>query len=162
MQFAEKSLNHPTVIDCLGNELTAKIKQHFNALAKFFPNENESHLVHADFDPANILVDKIADEWTITGVLDWEFAFSGSPLWDIANMLRYAHQMPSAFAASFIQGLSTQFVLPQDWEMTIYLLNLMSLLDCLTRSTKTTKPKQCADIITLINYFEEKINGGRL
>lgn len=89
---------------------------------------------------------------------DWEFAFSGSPLWDIANMLRYSHQMPTQFEASFIQGLATEFILPRDWKTTIYLLNVMSLLDCLTRCTKVLRPKQCADITTLINYFDGQLS----
>lgn len=158
MVFAEQSLNHPTVIKCLGSDIITKINHHFSALKRFFPNENEGHLVHADFDPANILVDKIANEWTITGVLDWEFAFSGSPLWDVANMLRYSHQMPEIFETSFLQGLSTKFILPQDWEVSIYLLNVMSLLDCLTRCTQELQPKQCADIIALIHYFDEQLS----
>jgi aminoglycoside phosphotransferase (APT) family kinase protein len=156
--FAEQSLIHPTVSECLGGEIITRIKHYFNALKRFFPHENESHLVHADFDPANILVDKVDDEWVIAGVLDWEFAFSGSPLWDMANMLRYSHQMPALFETSFIQGLATEFILPRDWKTTIYLLNVMSLLDCLTRCTKVLRPKQCADITMLINYFDKQLS----
>ena len=35
-------------------------------------------LVHSDFNPKNILVD--SDTLEVTGLLDWEFAHSGSPL----------------------------------------------------------------------------------
>ncbi len=157
IEFVDNSLIHPTVMECLCSEVITTIKHHFNGLKIFLPNESESHLVHADFDPANILVDKIDDEWTITGVLDWEFAFSGSPLWDVANMLRYSHQMPVMFEVSFTQGLITAFTLPKDWKITIHLLNVMSLLDCLTRCTKEVRPKQCADIIGLITYFNEQL-----
>lgn len=160
IEFVDNSLIHPTVMECLGSEVIATIKHHFNGLKIFLPNESESHLVHADFDPANILVDKIDDEWTITGVLDWEFAFSGSLLWDVANMLRYSHQLPTMFETSFIQGLSTELTLPEDWKTTIYLLNVMSLLDCLTRCTKELRPKQCADIIFLITYFNKQLSSG--
>ncbi len=45
-----------------------------------FPNKNEKHLVHADFDPANILIAKEGSDWNVSGVLDWEFSFSGSIL----------------------------------------------------------------------------------
>lgn len=159
LTFSELSLNHPSVIDCLGSDVITTIRQNFNSLQNVFPNENESHLVHADFDPANILVDKIDDEWMITGVLDWEFSFSGSPLWDVANMLRYSHQMPKVFETAFIQGLSAGFTLPKDWHKTIYLLNLNSLTDCLTRCTKESRPRQCADIIGLVNYFNKELLG---
>lgn len=157
IEFVDNSLTHHNVMECLGSDVITTIKHHFNALKRFLPNEGESHLVHADFDPANILVDIIDDEWTITGVLDWEFAFSGSPLWDVANMLRYSHQMPAVFETSFIQGLSIKYPPPQDWEITIHLLNVMSLLDCLTRCTKELRPKQCRDIIGLITYFNGQL-----
>ncbi len=156
--FAEQSLSHLTVNDCLCSNMITRIKRHFHALKQFLPNEHESHLVHADFDPANILVNKRDEEWIITGVLDWEFAFSGSPLWDMANMLRYSHQMPAIFETSFIQGLATGFTLPKDWKVTIYLLNIMSLVDCLTRCTKMLRPKQCADITALIHYFDKQLS----
>ena len=156
-EFVVNSLMHPTVVECLGNDAITTIKHHFQALKTFLPSESESHLVHADFDPANILVDKIDDEWKITGVLDWEFAFSGSPLWDVANMLRYAHEMPAVFQASFIQGVATGLALPEHWQITVYLLNVMSLLDCLTRCTKKLRPKQCADISALITYFNGQL-----
>jgi Ser/Thr protein kinase RdoA (MazF antagonist) len=65
--------------------------------------------VHGDFDPANILVDKVNDAWSVTGILEWEFAFSGSYLWDVANMLRYAHKMPLEFQNSFIDALEKKW-----------------------------------------------------
>lgn len=44
-------------------------------------------LVHSDANPKNILVDPATLE--ITGVLDWEFAHSGSPYTDLGNLLRF-------------------------------------------------------------------------
>ena len=119
----------------------------------YLPDEAEHHLVHGDYDPANILVNKIDGQWKITEILDWEFAFSGSPLFDVANMLRYAHQMPATFETSFIQGVSTRFTLPQHWRITTHLLNMISLLDCLTRCPIEQRPNQRADIYSLISYM---------
>nr|BFE70411.1 hypothetical protein GCM10020092_037120 [Actinoplanes digitatis] len=46
-------------------------------------------LVHADFNPKNLLVGRDDDgHWRVTAVLDWEFAFSSAPLFDVGNMLR--------------------------------------------------------------------------
>lgn len=44
-------------------------------------------LVHSDFNPKNLLVDP--ETATITGLIDWEFAHSGSPYTDLGNLLRF-------------------------------------------------------------------------
>jgi aminoglycoside phosphotransferase (APT) family kinase protein len=44
-------------------------------------------LVHADFNPKNLLVDPATGG--VTGVLDWEFAYAGAPLADLGNLLRF-------------------------------------------------------------------------
>lgn len=133
--------------------VTENIKRLIEKLKMYLPDEAEHHLVHGDYDPANILVNKIDGQWKITEILDWEFAFSGSPLFDVANMLRYAHQMPATFETSFIQGVSTRFTLPQHWRITTHLLNMISLLDCLTRCPIEQRPNQRADIYSLISYM---------
>jgi aminoglycoside phosphotransferase (APT) family kinase protein len=147
--FAKNCLQQKKVSDLLGPELTTKIDfvlQHFQA---YYPDEQEKHLVHADFDPANILVNQLAGRWQITGVLDWEFAFSGSTLCDVANMLRYAHHMPAEFESSFLHGLNEGSVsLPSNWKTSIHMLNLMSLLFCLEQNN--LGPIQLADILSLI------------
>ncbi len=118
----------------LSPEVISGIQKTIEQYAYLFPTGNERCLVHGDFDPANILVDKINGSWAVTGVLDWEFAFLGSYLWDVANMLRYAHKMPSEFQNAFIGGLKRSGIhLPSTWPTTIHLLNLCSLLDCLKR-----------------------------
>ena len=157
IDFAHQCLNHPIVIQGLTVSVTANIKHLIEKFKMYFPDETEHHLVHGDYDPANILVDKIDGQWKITGILDWEFAFSGSSLFDVANMLRYAHKMPTSFEMSFIQGVSTKFTLPQHWRITIHLLNIISLLDCLTRCSIEQRPNQCADISSLISYMTHQL-----
>jgi aminoglycoside phosphotransferase (APT) family kinase protein len=44
-------------------------------------------LVHSDFNPKNVLVDPETGE--VTGLVDWEFAHSGSPFADLGNLLRF-------------------------------------------------------------------------
>lgn len=85
----------------MSSETASKIRRYFNEYAYALPDKEEKHLVHADFDPANILVDKINGSWCVSGILDWEFSFSGSVLCDVANMLRYAHEMPPASYQSY-------------------------------------------------------------
>jgi aminoglycoside phosphotransferase (APT) family kinase protein len=44
-------------------------------------------LVHSDFNPKNLLVDP--ETAVVTGLIDWEFAHSGSPYTDLGNLLRF-------------------------------------------------------------------------
>lgn len=159
IKFAQDCLNDKTVLSVLSPEVVAEIKKAIEQHATLFPNSDEKYLVHGDFDPANILVDQINGSWFVTGILDWEFAFSGSYLWDVANMLRYAHKMPPEFQNSFIEALQKNGIkLPAHWCTTIHLLNLSSLLDLLKRSDPKDHPHRCADIRELINHILSKLN----
>jgi len=152
--FAESCLKNEAVISVLAPYMILKISNVLLKYRNIFQDKNGKHLVHGDFDPANIFVDQTDGVWKVTGVLDWEFAFSGSYLWDIANMLRYAHKMPHEFQEAFLSGLtSSGITLPKNWRITVYLLNLLSLLDCLKRSESKNQPKKCADIRELIEYI---------
>ncbi|KJV88086.1 GNAT family N-acetyltransferase [Orientia tsutsugamushi] len=139
--------------------MIAEIKKAIKQYTSSVPTDDEKHLVHGDFDPANILVDKINGSWVVTCILDWEFAFSRSCLWNVANMLRYAHKMPPEFQNSFIDALQRNGIkLPPDWHTTIHLLNLSSLLDLLKRSDPKDHPHRCADIRELINHILSELN----
>ncbi|WP_419419212.1 phosphotransferase family protein [Legionella sp. D16C41] len=156
LEYALNCLNKDYIITLLGQSNTARLTYYFQQLESFFPSLDEKQLVHGDFDPANILVNYQEGRWQISGVLDWEFAFSGSPLFDVANMLRYAHHLPSHFQDAFLKGLTLSYTLPPHWQTTIYLLNLLSLLDCLSRSS-AKRPNQQADIYELIIYFMQQL-----
>ncbi|MFN7709933.1 MAG: GNAT family N-acetyltransferase [Holosporales bacterium] len=159
IKFAQGCLNDKTVLFALDPSVIAEIKKAIEEHASLFPNDDDKHLVHGDFDPANILVDQINGSWVVTGILDWEFAFSGSYLWDIANMLRYAHKMPPEFQNSFIDALQGNGIkLPNNWRTTIHLLNLSSLLDLLKRLDPQRHPNRCADIRELIDHILSELN----
>lgn len=159
IKFAQDCLNDKTVVSVLDPSVIAEIKQAIEKQAFLFSTDDEKHLVHGDFDPANILVDKINGSWVVTGILDWEFAFSGSYLWDVANMLRYAHKMPPEFQNSFIEALQKNGIkLPAHWCTTIHLLNLSSLLELLKRSDSKDHPDRCADIRELISHILVELN----
>ena len=154
--FAKQCLQNKNVVTQLSVDKVSKIDFFLEKYSHLFPDADEKHLVHADFDPSNILVDKIDGIWKITSVLDWEFAFSGSVLCDIANMLRYAHQVSPLFEKSFLQGLNIS--LPGHWRITTCMLNLVSLLDCLVRADPENRPNQCADICDLISFYLERLD----
>lgn len=159
LTFAKNCLQSSNALSVLEYDTIQKIKDCLNKCGHLFPDNNERHLVHGDFDPANILVYKVNGTWKVSEVLDWEFAFSGSILWDVANMLRYAHKMSSRFQDAFINGLITGgAVLSTNWRHAVNLLNLLSLLDCLKRSDTNNRPNQCNDIRELINHILLELN----
>ncbi len=157
--FAQGCLKNRVVRTVLTQPTIAAIVHYLPLYGHLFVDNNEKRLVHGDFDPANILVCKIDGAWKVSGILDWEFCFSGSVVCDIATMLRYAHKMPFEFQDAFLKGLASGGLnLPKNWRITIHLLNLLSLLDCLTRSDPKNKPNQCADISDLIEHILVELN----
>lgn len=157
--FTQNCLNDRIVLSVLSTGVILAIQKAIKRNASLLLGDDDRHLAHGDFDLANILVDKINDSWAVTGILDWEFAFSGSCLWDIANMLRYAHKMPPEFQNSFIYALQRNGTkLPPNWRTTTHLLNLSSLLDLLRRSDADRHSNRCADIIELIDHILLELN----
>ena len=89
-------------------------------------------LVHSDFNPKNLLAVRADGRWSVSAVLDWEFAYSGSPLGDVGNMLRF--EQPPGFAAGFADGFRDGGGdLPLDWRQVSAALDLFALADLLTR-----------------------------
>ena len=157
--LARESLDNHTVASQLSPEMILKIRHYLDNYSSLFPDDSESHLVHADFDPANILVEKREGHWRISGILDWEFSFSGATVCDVASMLRYVHHMPPEFAQAFLKGLETGGIhLPVNWRLTIHMVNLVSLLDCLARADPAVSPCQCADICELIDHILRELD----
>jgi thiamine kinase-like enzyme len=159
VEFAKNCLQNEVSTTTLSPELIATIDQRLDQYTNLLEQMTGNQLVHADFDPANILVTQNNNRWQVNAILDWEFAFSGSMLWDIANMLRYAHMMPEQFENSFIHSLTSSGVnLPNNWRVIIQLLNMVSLLDCLNRTNIENTPLQCADIGCLLKQIVQSID----
>lgn len=154
INFFEKCLNNPKIKSTLSSNQQKNLHFLLKNYGALFPDGSERNLVHGDFCPSNILAQKIDERLKITGILDWEFAFSGSTLCDIANMLRYAHQMPEIYEKSFLEGLNFGgYKLPENWKPKIGMLNLLSLLDCLQRTNIVTHTKQVSEIKELIEHI---------
>jgi aminoglycoside phosphotransferase (APT) family kinase protein len=91
-------------------------------------------LVHSDYNGKNLLAVAHGGQWSISAVLDWEFAFSGSPLADVGNMLRFRDAHPPGFADGFVAGFRDGGGrLPPGWRETSEALELYALFDFLTR-----------------------------
>ena len=152
--FYQDTLNSDQVMSALSAEKRKQLYDLATTGSNLFPCGQEKNLVHADFDPANILVQEINSQLEVSGILDWEFSFAGSTLCDVANMLRYAHHMPQCYESSFLQGLTTGgYNLPAHWRSKIHMLNLLSLLDCLIRSDSKNQPNRLSDIRQLIDHI---------
>ena len=100
--------------------------------------ENESRLVHCDFGKRNLVMRPVDSCWSVSAVLDWEFAISDSPLIDLGHFLRYERRSsPLAephFSKGFLEGGGS---LPEDWRRLARLLDLTALLEALTRDYLT-------------------------
>lgn len=87
-------------------------------------------LVHADFNPKNLLVDPATGG--VTGVLDWEYAYAGAPLADVGNLLRFGED------AVFDGGVATAYAerapdVEDGWLEVARALDLYSLVDLAAR-----------------------------
>ena len=123
----------------LGPELTQALQQLLRDNAALLAAaDTQTVLVHGDYKAQNLLVRRAdagtSTDWNVAAVLDWEFAFAGSPLFDIAICLRYGDTLPPAFTAAFAAGYrDAGGILPPDWRRIIRLLDLVSLCDFLNR-----------------------------
>jgi fructokinase len=95
--------------------------------------EGESCLVHGDFGKQNLLVRKSAGRWIAAAILDWEFAFSGSPLADVGHFLRYERASRPVAEPHFSEGYARAGgKLPKNWRQLARLLDLTALCESLT------------------------------
>jgi Ser/Thr protein kinase RdoA (MazF antagonist) len=89
-------------------------------------------LVHADFNPKNLLVDPATGG--VTGVLDWEYAFAGAPLADVGNLLRFESDpvFGAAVAAAYVDRAPD---VPPAWLEVARALDLYALIDLAARDS---------------------------
>lgn len=129
---------------------------------KYLPDIREANLTHGDYDPANIKVAKINNQWRVVGILDWEFAFAGNSYFDIGQMLRFSHKLPKYYESSFLTGLKQYGMnIPDDWQKYSRIIDLLSLLQLIRFNSQHTRPKLNSDVAKLINftidYFEKNM-----
>jgi len=131
--FVERCLNEGNASGHLGDaEQRALLGFAAAAAPDLAVLRGSARLVHADFNPKNILVTGRAGHWRLSAVLDWEFAFSSSPLFDIGNMLR--DPRPAGFLDAFVDGFRDGGgELPAGWRRLTQALDLYSLADFLQR-----------------------------
>jgi aminoglycoside phosphotransferase (APT) family kinase protein len=114
-----------------------------SALRNFIEREGESIsawpgapcLAHGDCNGSNLLFRRGAREsWELAAVLDWEFAFSGTPGFDFAQLLR----PPLAPQITFSEAVAASYrdaggALPPDWRTVARITDLFAWIDILGR-----------------------------
>jgi hypothetical protein len=89
-------------------------------------------LSHGDLGHRNVLVHNAGSRWRINGIIDWETTTTGSPLFDIGSVFRYADRHDAEFRERFHRGYRDGGgELPPGWFMTSRLLDSIWLLDVL-------------------------------
>jgi aminoglycoside phosphotransferase (APT) family kinase protein len=102
-------------------------------------------LLHADYKPWNLL----ASDDQVTAVLDWEFAFAGTPLNDLGIFLRYRARERPEYTRGFVAGYRDGGGrLPDDWPRLSQLIDLISLCSFLDR--EQDDPTRTRDVQQLI------------
>ena len=92
-------------------------------------------LVHGDFNSRNALFQRKNGGWEVAGILDWELACFGSPLWDAARFICYEHKDRSCREPHFSNGFRANGgELPKDWTTFSRVINAISAAEALNRS----------------------------
>jgi fructokinase len=89
--------------------------------------DRHTRLVHADLNPKNILVSAENGGWRVDALLDWEFAYSGSPWADAGNMARFGADYPDGFLAGFADAVEADPYVAR-------VLDMFALSDLVTRA----------------------------
>ena len=96
--------------------------------------DKDAALVHGDFSNRNTIVRREGDRWVVSGILDWEHAFSGSPLWDAARFICFERQARPCREPHFSRGFcESGGSLPKNWSLFSRALNTFTATESLSR-----------------------------
>ena len=125
------------------NRAMAFLDRHAPLMATVQPVDR---LVHADFNPKNLLV----ADGKVTAVLDWEFAFAGAPLMDLGNLLRFEHELPPGYRADLVAGYRAHGgELAPDWRLQARVLDLVNLAQFLASAEERPRTFATARAVLL-------------
>jgi len=115
----------------LGPELCAGLRELWQRRGRALETwPDQPRLIHADFGPTNLI---LREDGTLS-VIDWEFACSNSPVFDLGNLLR----PPLESAADVQRGLAAGYEsagghLPEDWQKLARFADTLAWLQFLAR-----------------------------
>lgn len=129
----------------LGEALSDKVWDFVLENQDYFPSLDNPGLVHADFNQDNIIIDE--KTLKVAVLVDWEFAYSGSYLYDIGTLFRF--DLPEAFKESFIQVYENLHgKLDNEWQKMIKIQDIANFMGLLT--IKDERPNRIRDIKALL------------
>jgi aminoglycoside phosphotransferase (APT) family kinase protein len=134
-KFLDSCLASPHFRSRAGVELTSKVHElGWSWSEQLASLDEERRLVHGDFNSPNLLARRVGGRWRLAAVLDWEFALSGSPLFDVGNLLRYEREARPVLEPWFSRGFVEHGGrLPKDWRRLARVIDLTSLCEILSR-----------------------------
>jgi aminoglycoside phosphotransferase (APT) family kinase protein len=89
-------------------------------------------LTHGDYRPPNLMLARHAGPWHLAAVLDWEFAFAFTGLFDLGQLVRHDLALSPGFEMAAIAAYEAHGgALPERWKAMAKLLDLMNLCDFL-------------------------------
>jgi aminoglycoside phosphotransferase (APT) family kinase protein len=119
-----------------GPELTASLRRFIDREGdRIAPWPGAPCLVHGDCNGSNLLFRQGTNgAWELAAILDWEFAFSGTPGFDFAHLLR----PPLARHADFAEAAASSYrdaggALPPDWRSLARITDLFAWIDIASR-----------------------------
>jgi aminoglycoside phosphotransferase (APT) family kinase protein len=100
--FMQSCLDNANLQRRLGAERCHRLYQCLTHRSDLHQPSLTHQLCHSDFNQKNFLIRRNANgRHHLAAVLDWEFAFSGSSVIDIGNILRFEHESPAVESSWF-------------------------------------------------------------
>jgi aminoglycoside phosphotransferase (APT) family kinase protein len=133
-EFIDSCLASPTLRSRLDERMRERVHELAWARARELARlQDETCLVHGDFNNRNVLVRREQGRWRVAAVVDWEFAISGSPLFDIASFLQYERRCNPSREPHFSLGYKHGGgKLPEQWWQLARVVGLKGQCETLT------------------------------
>jgi aminoglycoside phosphotransferase (APT) family kinase protein len=148
---ANRQLESALVQARLGTELAMAIRQGLDRNRCALEAADSQSVVHGDFSGRNVIVHPVtSSDWVVSGVLDWETASVGSPLWDLGSLFRYARRYDAGFRCAFERGYhAVGSELPDEWWYLARLLDATRLVATLAEDRELPRVfHDCRAILT--------------
>jgi Ser/Thr protein kinase RdoA (MazF antagonist) len=135
-EFIENDLNRPLLQERLGTEDLLLLQELFVKWSHVLRELVDAQfLVHGDFNHRNAVLDRKNGRWEVMGILDWELACVGSPLWDAARFICYEKADSLHWEPHFLEGFNAQGIgLPEEWDSLSCVINTISAAQGLASS----------------------------
>src|SRR5208282_1286334 len=113
-------------------------------------------LCHYDIHPGNLMAKRAGDAWRLAGVFDFEDAFAGDPLLDLAKCVHFARVGTAARWKSLLEGYGP--IENHTWEETVELYRLYQAVEYWDWIAFLQRPEsECASVLAGIREALEEL-----